>query len=61
MVSATTTAATSYSKSASTATNQVQTDENGDVWEANLNYWDLFKFDQYGDELSARLSRGRSA
>ena len=32
---------------------QLQTDQNGNVWQANEGYYDLFQFDQFGDELSA--------
>ena len=39
-------------------TNQVQTDQNSDVWDADFGYYDLFKFDQYGDELSATFVPG---
>ena len=39
-------------------TTQAQTDQNSDVWTANLNYFDLFKFDQFGDELSSTFAPG---
>jgi Legume lectin domain/SdrD B-like domain/Bacterial pre-peptidase C-terminal domain/Bacterial Ig-like domain len=33
-------------------TNQAQTDQSGNVWTPNTNYWDLFKFDEFGNEIS---------
>ena len=39
-------------------TNQLQTDQSSDVWDANFGYYDLFKFDQYGDELGATFVPG---
>ncbi len=31
-------------------TNQAQTDQAGNVWTTNTYYWDMFRFDQYGNE-----------
>ena len=43
-------------------TNQAQTDQNGNVWTPNLNYYDLFQFDQFGNELLGHVrARCRSA
>jgi hypothetical protein len=39
-------------------TNQVQTDQNGDVWIADFGYYDLFKFDQSGNFLSGTFVPG---
>ncbi len=39
-------------------TNQAQTDENGNVWTANLGYWELFQFDQYENQVTATYVPG---
>ncbi len=31
-------------------TNQAQDDQNGNVWTTNTYYWDVFRFDQYGND-----------
>ncbi len=39
-------------------TSQLQTDQSGDVWDANFGYYDLFKYDASGNELSATFVPG---
>ena len=39
-------------------TSQVQTDQSGNVWDANFGYYDLFKYDESGDQLSATFVPG---